>query len=153
MSSACYHARWYDPLAELSERILDSADGPVINLIYVLCNSKCAHLTDDSCEEAQPLLCVIPHDVELVGELRKNRFDSLSRLAERLVERFPIFLVASIRHLQADVCRFELVELQLHIDISSVSDDSAVEIILLHIVQIINVMYTRLGQVVGVDNS
>ena len=142
-------------MAELSERILDSADGPVINLVYVLCNSKRAHLTDDSCEEAQPILCVIPHDVELVGELqlRKNRFDSLSRLAERLVERFPIFLVASIRHLQADVCRFEQVELQLHIDLSSVSDDSAVEIILLYIVLIINVMHTRLGLVVGVDNS
>ena len=49
------------------------------------------------------------------------------------------------------MCRFEQFGLQLCIDISSVSDDSGVEIILLDIVQIINVKYTRLSQVVGVN--
>ena len=60
------------PLAELCERILDSANGSVIDLVIVLWNSKCAQLSDYSREESDVVFDVVVHGVELVIKLRED---------------------------------------------------------------------------------
>ena len=52
-------------LDKLSKRILNPADGSVINCVYFLWYSKVDLFTDDSCEEPDVPLCVVAHDVEL----------------------------------------------------------------------------------------
>ena len=59
----------YNPLAELIQGILNSADGFVINEIHILRNGQCTNFGNDSGVQTTRYLGVISYGEELVGKL------------------------------------------------------------------------------------
>ena len=56
-------------LAELIQRILNSANGLVVNEVYVFQNGKCTNFANDSGKQTIRYFRVVPDDQELVCKL------------------------------------------------------------------------------------
>ena len=56
-------------LAKLSQCILNSTNGLVVNEVYVLQNGKCTIFANDSGKQAIRYFCVVPEDQELACKL------------------------------------------------------------------------------------
>lgn len=96
---------------------------------------------------------LVEHDVELVCELREKRLNPLSDLAERLVQRFPVLLIASVRNLKLYMGSLKEIELDFCTDVTSVTDDGAIAIVLLRVCQIADVIDADWRHVIGVDHT
>ena len=58
-------------LAKLSQCILNSTNGLVVNEVYVLQNGKCTIFANDSGKQAIRYFCVVPDDQELACKFGK----------------------------------------------------------------------------------
>ena len=104
-------------------------------------------------EESLIIFGIVAHDVELVGELREIRFQSLARLGKGFVERLPVLLVISVRHFKLYVRTLEQIVLDLCAEVCLVADNRAGEIVLSDIIQVFDVVDTGLGHVIGMDHA
>ena len=141
------------PLAELKQRIFNSANGLFVFVVNILEDCKCANLPDDLGKQSIRIFRIIPYNHELVTQLREQGFDSFSRLGKSRKYRLPFFLVAPAWYLQPDIGGFKQIQLHLGTYISFVPYDSTITIVHLHILQAMNVMHTCLGKVKGMDNT
>lgn len=129
------------------------ANGSSREIVDILQCGEGSDLTDDSGKQACRLLGEVSVKHKLACELREVCFDTLSGLCKGDEGWLPIFLVESVRDLQTDVGRFEKIQLQGRADIAAVSEDAAVVVFIFDILQIIDVVHVRLGDVEGVDDS
>ena len=97
----------------------------------------------------QPLgvFCVIAYNHGLVAELGKHGFNPFPRFGEGPEGRFSVSLVFSAGCFQPDTGRFEKVKLRLGADMALVSEEGAVRVVGLDILQEMEVMHARPGQV------
>ena len=139
-------------LAKLSQCILNSTNGLVVNEVYVLQNGKCTIFANDSGKQAIRYFRIVPDDQELVCKLWEYCLNPLSCLCKRNECRFPVLLVEPIRTLQSYVCGFEQVKLYVSSNIPFVAIDATVVISMFHILHIMEISHTCLWEVIGMDN-
>ena len=80
--------------------------------------------------------------------MRKQNFNPLSCLCERDEGGFPVLLVEPVGPFKSDIGRLEKVKLDFCSDVPLVSEDTAIAVKRLDLLQIVDVVYTRLGKVV-----
>ena len=80
--------------------------------------------------------------------MRKQSFNPLSCLCERDEGGFPVLLVEPVGTFKSDIDPLEKVKLDFHTDVPLVSEDAAIAVKRLDVLQIVDVVYTRLGRVV-----
>ena len=112
----------------------------MIDKIEILQLGESRNLGRHSCEEATRLLRIVAYRQELVPQLGKDRFNSLSESLVCPRRRSPILLVQPIRHLKGNVRRLKEIQLHRRAEISLVPKDHAVVILPLHIFQIMQLM-------------
>ena len=80
--------------------------------------------------------------------MRKQNFNPLSCLCERDEGGLPVLLVEPVGPFKSDIGYLEKVKLDFRTDVSLVSEDTAIAVKRLDVLQIVYVVYTRLGRVV-----
>ena len=95
----------------------------------------------------------IPVKHELPRKQGEICFNPLSSLCERDERRFPILLIKSIWDFRANVGRFEKGKLHGCADISTVSENAAVVMFIFDIIQIIDIVNIRFGDIKGMDDT
>ena len=142
-----------DPLAELNQCIFNSANGFSIFVVNILQDCNSANLPDNPCKQSASILRIIPNNHKLVTQLREQGFYSFSRFGKSRKCRFPFFLITPVWYFQSDIGCFKQIQLYLGAYISSVSYDCTITIVHFYILQVMNIMYTCLGKVKGMDDS
>ena len=125
----------------------------MIEKIEILQHGEGRDLSSHSCEETSRFLCVVAYHHELVIELRKDRLDSLSETLVGPCGRCPVLLVQSVRDIKGDVGRLEQVQLYGCAQVPFVSEDCAVVVFPLHILQILQVVHIGCRHIIGMDYS
>lgn len=112
----------------------------MIDKIEILQHGESRDFGCHPCEESTGLLRIVAYRHELVTQLGKDRFNSLSEAPVCPRRRSPVLLVQPIRHFKGNVRRPKEVQLHRRAEISLVPKNHAVVILPLHIVQIMQVM-------------
>lgn len=124
----------------------------MINEVYILEHCKsgnvCRCLGKKSCR----LLCIVSNHHELVVELREKSFDSFSGFLVRPCRRSPILLVQPIGYFKVYVSSVKKVLLNLGTEIAFVTEQHAIVVFPLHIIQITKVVNVCGGHVIRMDN-
>ena len=79
-----YQNQIIDPLAELSQCMLDPADGLVVFVVDVLQDGERADFPDNPGEQPLGVFCVIAYNHGLVAELGEHGFHPFPRFGEGL---------------------------------------------------------------------
>ena len=112
----------------------------MIDKIEILQHGECRDFGSHSSEKSTRLLRIVAYRHELVTQLGKDCFNSLSEPSVCPRRRPPILLVQPIRHLKGNVRRLKEIQLHRRAEISLVPKDHAVVILPLHIFQVMQVM-------------
>ena len=146
-----YQNQIIDPLAELSQCMLDPADGLVVFVVDVLQDGERADFPDNPGEQPLGVFRIVAYEHELVAQLGKHGFRPFPRFGEGPEGRFSVSLVFSAGCFQPDTGRFEKVKPHLDADMALVPEEGAVRVAGLDILQVMEVVYARLGQAGRVD--
>ena len=98
-------------------------------------------------KKAAGFLGVVPDEEKLISKLRKQCFNPLSCLYKRDESGLSVLLVEPVGAFKSDVVRLEKVKLDFRANVLLVSEDTAIAVNRLNILQIVDVVYTRLGKV------
>ena len=98
-------------------------------------------------KKAAGFLGIVPDEEKLISKLRKQCFNPLSCLYKRDESGLSVLLVEPVGAFKSDVVRLEKVKLDFRANVLLVSEDTAIAVNRLNILQIVDVVYTRLGKV------
>jgi len=124
----------------------------MIEKIEILQHGEGRNLGSHPCEETRRLLGIVAYHHEVVIQLRKDCFNSLSETLVGPCGRCPVLLVQPIRYIKDNVCSLKQVQLYRSTQVAFVSEDCTVVVFSLYIFQILQVMHVGCSHVVRVTN-
>ena len=125
----------------------------MIEKIEILQQGKGRDLCCHPCEESFRLLCIVAYHHELAFELRKDRFDSLSKTLVGPCMCRPVLLVQSVRDIEGNVGHFKQIQLYRCVQVSLIPEDRKVVVLPLNILKILQVMHIGCDHVIGMNDS
>jgi len=130
------------PLVELNYRIFYLPNRTMINEIDILHESHCCDFACHSGEKSASLLCIVSYHQEIVVKLGEYCFDAFPEFLVSPQKWTPVFLIQPIWDFKSYVCSLKEILLNLSTQITFVTEEHAVTVFPLHILQIMQVMNT-----------